>query len=45
MKKADILHKMIKLAIEKHASQLDRYGNEYVLHPLRVMGKFWHDID
>lgn len=45
MKKADILYNMILLAIENHKDQLDKYENQYILHPLRVMSKFWDDID
>lgn len=45
MKQADILYNMINLAIPMHGSQVDRYGNKYFLHPLRVMSNFWDDLD
>lgn len=32
-----MLEKAIKIAIEAHAGQVDKGGNPYILHPLRVM--------
>ena len=31
------LEKAIKIAVEAHTGQLDKGGNPYILHPLRVM--------
>ena len=31
------LEKAIKIAVEAHAGQVDKGGNPYILHPLRVM--------
>lgn len=31
------LEAAIRLAVEAHAGQVDRYGAPYILHPLRVM--------
>lgn len=32
-----MLDKAIKLAVDSHVGQLDKGGNPYILHPLRVM--------
>jgi (p)ppGpp synthase/HD superfamily hydrolase len=31
------LEKAIKIALEAHIGQVDKGGNPYILHPLRVM--------
>ena len=31
------LEKAIKIAVEAHTGQVDKGGNPYILHPLRVM--------
>ncbi len=31
------LEKAIKIAVEAHTGQVDKSGNPYILHPLRVM--------
>ena len=31
------LEKAIKIAVEAHSGQVDKGGNPYILHPLRVM--------
>ena len=31
------LEKAIKIVVEAHTGQLDKGGNPYILHPLRVM--------
>jgi len=31
------LEKAIKIAVEAHMGQVDKGGNPYILHPLRVM--------
>jgi len=41
MNKYDLVVKAIETAISAHGSQKDRVGNPYILHPLRVMNKFW----
>lgn len=41
MNKYDLVVKAIEMAISAHGSQKDRVGNPYILHPLRVMNKFW----
>lgn len=33
----DLLDKAIEIAIDGHIGQKDKYGNPYILHPLRVM--------
>jgi len=33
------LEQAIALAVEKHRGQVDKYGQPYILHPLRVMFK------
>lgn len=35
---ADLLDAAIRVATHAHAGQLDKAGNPYILHPLRVMG-------
>jgi (p)ppGpp synthase/HD superfamily hydrolase len=32
-----LIEKAIKIAVDAHAGQLDRYGQPYILHVLRVM--------
>ena len=34
-----LLEEAIQIALEAHRGQLDRVGQPYVLHPLRVMGR------
>jgi len=34
----DLLNKAILLAVEAHRGQVDKAGDPYILHPLRVMG-------
>lgn len=36
-KKGELLNKMLVLATNRHASQFDRGGNPYILHPIAVM--------
>jgi (p)ppGpp synthase/HD superfamily hydrolase len=33
----DLLDKAIEIAVDGHIGQKDKYGNPYILHPLRVM--------
>ncbi len=35
--KASVLEKAIEIALDAHAGQLDKAGQAYILHPLRVM--------
>lgn len=35
--KGELLHKMLMLASYKHAGQLDKSGQPYILHPIAVM--------
>jgi (p)ppGpp synthase/HD superfamily hydrolase len=35
--KGELLHKMLMLASYKHAGQLDKSGQPYILHPITVM--------
>ncbi len=37
MRKGEMLHNMLVLATNKHASQYDKGGMPYILHPLAVM--------
>lgn len=37
MKKGEMLNKMIVIAVNAHASQFDKSGQPYILHPLKVM--------
>ena len=32
------LDRAIRIAVKAHKDQTDKYGNPYILHPLRVMG-------
>ena len=32
------LDRAIRIAVKAHKAQTDKYGNPYILHPLRVMG-------
>jgi (p)ppGpp synthase/HD superfamily hydrolase len=32
------LDRAIRIAVKAHKNQTDKYGNPYILHPLRVMG-------
>lgn len=43
MNKYDLVVKAIEVAITSHGNQRDRVDNPYVLHPLRVMNKFWEN--
>lgn len=36
-----LTERAILLATNAHAGQLDKNGQAYILHPLRVMGRFW----
>ena len=40
-----MLNKAIEIAAKAHAGQLDKGGNPYILHPLRVMMNFCDDKD
>ncbi len=33
----DLLEKAIEIAVDGHKGQKDKFGNPYILHPLRVM--------
>ena len=35
----DLLTRAIEIAVNGHKEQKNKYGNPYILHPLRVM--FW----
>ncbi len=37
MNELDLLEKAIRIAVEAHRGQRDKYGAPYILHPLRVM--------
>lgn len=37
--KGSLLEKAIRIAVEAHRGQKDRYGAPYILHPLRVMNR------
>lgn len=37
MNNAELLEKAIRIAVNAHGGQKDRYGQPYILHPLRVM--------
>ena len=41
-----MLNKAIEIAAKAHSGQVDKGGNPYILHPLRVMMNFcdacWH---
>ena len=39
----DILEKAISIAVKRHAGQVDKAGEPYILHPLRVMMKMTTD--
>jgi (p)ppGpp synthase/HD superfamily hydrolase len=39
MNEAQLLEKAIKIAVEAHQGQTDRYGAPYILHPTRVMAR------
>lgn len=36
----DLLEKAIKIALKSHTDQIDKAGQPYILHPLRLMQKF-----
>ena len=40
-----MLNKAIEIAAKAHAGQVDKGGNPYILHPLRVMQNFCDDGD
>jgi (p)ppGpp synthase/HD superfamily hydrolase len=40
-----LLDQAIALAVQVHAGQKDRYGEPYILHPLRVMLRMSTDIE
>ncbi len=35
-----LLEKAIGIALESHRDQMDKYGQPYVLHPIRIMARF-----
>lgn len=39
------LEDAIKLAVELHQGQVDRWGQPYILHPLRVMFRLEGEVD
>jgi (p)ppGpp synthase/HD superfamily hydrolase len=39
MNDSELLEKAITIAVEAHRGQKDRYGDPYILHPLRVMAR------
>jgi (p)ppGpp synthase/HD superfamily hydrolase len=39
------LEDAIQLAVQAHQGQRDRYGQPYILHPLRVMGRLHDETD
>jgi len=39
------LDKAVAIATKAHAGQLDKAGQPYILHPLRLMFKFQHEIE
>src|SRR5581483_11543671 len=39
IKEQELLEKAIKIAVEAHDGQKDRYGAPYILHPTRVMAR------
>lgn len=41
--KGEMLCKMIRLAVERHAGQFDKGGRPYILHPLTVMHRLRTD--
>lgn len=41
--KGELLNKMLMLAAYKHAGQLDKSGEPYILHPLSVMHLLYTD--
>lgn len=45
MKKTPTLEDSIALAAKAHAGQVDKGGNPYILHPLRVMLRLTDEID
>ena len=36
----NLLEKAIGIALEAHRGQLDKYGQPYVMHPIRIMTRF-----
>jgi (p)ppGpp synthase/HD superfamily hydrolase len=44
MSHAAALERAIAFAVAKHAGQVDKVGQPYILHPLRVMGQMEDDI-
>lgn len=44
-KNMDMLSKAITIATKAHNNQIDKAGQPYILHPLRVMLKLSNDID
>jgi (p)ppGpp synthase/HD superfamily hydrolase len=43
MARGEMLCKMIRLAVERHAGQFDKGGRPYILHPLTVMHRLRTD--
>lgn len=41
----DIIEKSLSIALEAHTGQVDRAGEPYILHPLRVMAKMTTDLE
>lgn len=39
----ELLQKAIEVAVEGHKGQVDKNGELYILHPMRVMGAFQND--
>lgn len=44
MSHAAALERAIAFAVVKHAGQVDKVGQPYILHPLRVMGQLEDDV-
>lgn len=44
MSHAAALERAIAFAVAKHAGQVDKVGQPYILHPLRVMAQMENDI-
>ena len=45
MNEPNLLERAIIIATNAHAGQVDKAGEPYILHPLRIMASMWTDTE